>query len=504
MSDPDSLTGANEPPILSVSELSGAIKRVIEEDFGFVRLRAEISGFKRAASGHLYMTLKDADSAIDGVCWRGAAAKLDIRPEDGLEVIVTGRVTTYGARSKYQFVIERMELAGEGALLRMIEERRKRLAAEGLFDEARKRPMPYLPEVIGVVTSPTGAVIRDILHRLADRFPRRVLLWPVLVQGSGAAEQVAAAIAGFNALPPDGPVPRPDLLIVARGGGSLEDLMAFNEEVVVRAAAASGIPLISAVGHETDTTLIDYASDRRAPTPTAAAEIAVPVRAELIAQIAEIGARQTVAMTRLLRERGQQVSGLARGLPRPQQLLDAATQRTDDLAERLKPAIDRRLSDAAGRLREARLPRPEIYLQQKAHRLSVAEGRLHASRAAVDQRVVVGRRSVGSLAGRLDAAWPRILSVRADRLASAGKLLESYSYKDVLERGFVLVRDADGRPVTTADALAPGDAIDLTFRDDAHVGAVVSGVAGPARPAGTRPKAKAERGAKADRQGRLL
>jgi exodeoxyribonuclease VII large subunit len=280
--------------------------------------------------------------------------------------------------------------------------------------------------------------------------------------------------------------------------------MAFNEEVVVRAAAASGIPLISAVGHETDTTLIDYASDRRAPTPTAAAEIAVPVRAELIAQIAEIGARQTVAMTRLLRERGQQVSGLARGLPRPQQLLDAATQRTDDLAERLKPAIDRRLSDAAGRLREARLPRPEIYLQQKAHRLSVAEGRLHASRAAVDQRVVVGRRSVGSLAGRLDAAWPRILSVRADRLASAGKLLESYSYKDVLERGFVLVRDADGRPVTTADALAPGDAIDLTFRDDAHVGAVVSGVAGPARPAGMRPKAKAERGAKADRQGRLL
>jgi exodeoxyribonuclease VII large subunit len=248
----------------TVTELSQALKRTVEERFSWVRVRGEVSGFKRAASGHLYMTLKDENAVLDAVCWRGVAGRLSVAPEDGLEVIATGRLTTYPGRSKYQIVIESLELAGEGALLKLLEERRKKLAAEGLFDEARKQALPYLPDVIGVVTSPTGAVIRDILHRLADRFPRHVLLWPVLVQGEGAAGQVAAAIEGFNALKPGGEVPRPDLLIVARGGGSLEDLWAFNEEVVVRAAAASGIPLISAVGHETDTTLIDFAG------PTAA------------------------------------------------------------------------------------------------------------------------------------------------------------------------------------------------------------------------------------------
>ena len=342
--DPDA-AGSNEPPVFSVTELSGALKRIVEDTFGYVRVRGEISGFKRAASGHLYMALKDADANMDAVCWRGTAGKLDIEPEDGLEVIATGRVTTYAARSKYQMIIERMEIAGEGALLKMIEERRKRLTAEGLFDEARKQALPYLPEVIGVVTSPTGAVFRDIMHRLNDRFPRHVLLWPVLVQGTSAAEQVTAAIEGFNALAVGGAVPRPDLLIVARGGGSLEDLMAFNEENVVRAAAASAIPLISAIGHETDTTLIDCAADRRAPTPTAAAELAVPVRTELLAQVTDDGARLFGAMTRHLAGRGQQVTGLARGLPEPRRLLEAAMQRSDDWSERLGPAMARMVAD---------------------------------------------------------------------------------------------------------------------------------------------------------------
>src|SRR5215470_14149276 len=286
-------------PEYTVSELSAAVKRSLEQGFSYVRVRGEVSGFKRHGSGHCYLSLKDTDAVLDGVIWRVTAQRMSLKPEDGLEVVCTGRITTYAGRSKYQLVIESMELAGVGALLKMLEDRRKRLAAEGLFDAARKRPLPYLPGVIGVVTSPTGAVIRDILHRLADRFPRRVLLWPVAVQGEGAAEQVATAIEGFNRLPETGPIPRPDLLIVARGGGSLEDLMAFNEEVVVRAAAASKIPLISAVGHETDTTLIDFASDKRAPTPTAAAEMAVPVRADLMGFVAERAVRLEGILFRL-------------------------------------------------------------------------------------------------------------------------------------------------------------------------------------------------------------
>src|ERR1700691_2926713 len=285
--------GAARPnlPEYSVSELSQAVKRNIESDFGHVRVRGEVSGFKRHTSGHCYLSLKDADAVLDAVIWRPLAQRLSLKPEDGMEVVCTGRMTTYASRSKYQLVIEAVELAGIGALLKMLEERRKKLAAEGLFDESRKRKLPYLPEVIGVVTSPTGAVIRDILHRLADRFPRRVVLWPVSVEGEGAAAQVAAAIGGFNRLDPGGVVPRPDLIIVARGGGSLEDLMAFNEEIVVRAAAACRIPLISAVAHETDTTHIDFASDRRAPTPTAAAEMAIPARADLLADLAHTAGR---------------------------------------------------------------------------------------------------------------------------------------------------------------------------------------------------------------------
>ena len=282
---------------LSVTALSLVLKTLVEKSFADVRVKGEISGLKKAASGHLYFALKDEESVLDGVCWRGGASRLGIVPQDGLEVVCTGKITTYPGRSKYQMVVETMEAAGVGALLKLLEERRQKLEAEGLFSPARKKPVPFLPEVIGVVTSPTGAVIRDIMHRLNDRFPRHVLLWPSLMQGEEAAQQVAAAIKGFNAIPkeglqtPDGFLPRPDVLIVARGGGSLEDLWAFNEEIVVRAAAESEIPLISAVGHETDTTLIDYAADLRAPTPTGAAEKAVPVRQELQMQLTEIELR---------------------------------------------------------------------------------------------------------------------------------------------------------------------------------------------------------------------
>src|SRR5216683_2889006 len=337
-------------PEYTVSELSLALKRSIEESFSHVRVRGEISGFKRHGSGHWYFALKDSDAVIDAVCWRNTAIRLPIRPEDGMEVVCTGRLTTYPGRSKYQLVIDSIELAGVGALLKLLEDRRKRLAAEGLFDEERKKRLPFLPRIIGVVTSPTGAVIRDILHRLNDRFPRHVLVWPVAVQGEGAAEQVAAAIAGFNKLSPGGKVPRPDLLIIARGGGSLEDLMAFNEEIVVRAAAASAIPLISAVGHETDTTLIDYASDLRAPTPTAAAEMAVPVRLDLVAELGAKSGRLAGGLARLFSERRLHLAGLARGLPDPQDLLGSAAQRLDDRSERLRLAIGTRFAAARQRL----------------------------------------------------------------------------------------------------------------------------------------------------------
>ncbi|NKB48201.1 MAG: exodeoxyribonuclease VII large subunit [Alphaproteobacteria bacterium] len=470
--------GSNEPPVFSVTELSGALKRIVEDSFGYVRVRGEISGFKRAASGHLYMALKDADANMDAVCWRGTAGKLDIEPEDGLEVIATGRVTTYAARSKYQMVIERLEIAGEGALLKMIEERRKRLTAEGLFDDERKQALPYLPEIIGVVTSPTGAVFRDIMHRLNDRFPRRVMLWPVLVQGTNAAEQVTAAIEGFNALTADGDVPRPDLLIVARGGGSLEDLMAFNEENVVRAAAGSAIPLISAIGHETDTTLIDFAADRRAPTPTAAAELAVPVRAELLAQLADDGSRLFGAMTRQLSGFGQHVTGLARGLPEPRRILEVAMQRADDWSERLGPAMARMVADRRQDVGKAanQLVRPGDYVVRKRQDLAVV--------VQSDERF-----------NRLGQA---IFQTRAQYLANAAKLLESYSYKGVLERGFAVVRDSAGAPVTAADTLSPGDEISLSFKEEGRAAAVVSSVgAGTgAPPAPRKPAAKKKASAK--------
>ena len=315
-------TGQNSPEF-TVTELSGAIKRVIEQEFGHVRIRGEVGRVSRPRSGHIYLDLKDDNAVISGVIWKGVASRLQTQPEEGMEVIATGRVTTFGGQSKYQIIIEDIKPAGMGALMALLEKRKAALSAEGLFDAGRKRPLPYLPDVIGVVTSPSGAVIRDILHRLRDRFPRKVLIWPVAVQGERCAPEVTAAIKGFNAMTPGGAIPRPDLIIVARGGGSVEDLWGFNEESVVRAAAASDIPLISAVGHETDTTLIDFASDRRAPTPTAAAELAVPVRHELIAWLDGQAARITQVMSQTLARRDQRLRDVARALPRVDSLLDA-------------------------------------------------------------------------------------------------------------------------------------------------------------------------------------
>ena len=341
--------GDNSPP-LTVGELAGSLKRVIEGAFGQVRVRGEISGFKRHSSGHCYLSLKDEAACIDAVIWRGQAGALAFRPEDGAEVIATGKMTTYAGRSKYQLVIDRLELAGEGALMALLERRRKALAAEGLFDEARKRKLPFLPRVIGVVTSPTGAVIRDILHRLEDRCPTHVIVWPVPVQGEGAAAKVAAAIRGFGEIDGSGAFARPDLLIVARGGGSIEDLWAFNEEEVVRAAAESPIPLISAVGHETDTTLIDHAADRRAPTPTAAAEIAVPVRAELFALVDELGRRSQHCLSRMAERARERFDLTLSRWPQPESLFAPAAQRLDEIGDRLPRALASRASDARANL----------------------------------------------------------------------------------------------------------------------------------------------------------
>jgi exodeoxyribonuclease VII large subunit len=442
----------------TVSELAFSLKKTIEDSFGLVRVRGEISGFKRAASGHLYLALKDDKAVLDGVCWRGTATKLGFRPEDGLEVVCTGRLTTYPGRSRYQLVIEHMEPAGVGALMALFEERKRRLEAEGLFDPARKRELPYLPERIGIVTSPTGAVIQDILHRLAERFPVHVLLWPVLVQGEGAAEQIAAAISGFNRLAGEGAIPPPDLLIVARGGGSIEDLWAFNEEIVARAAAASVIPLISAVGHETDTTLIDFVADRRAPTPTAAAEIAVPVRAELLATLTGLAERLIHGSERGLAERRRHLDGLARGLPDPQAQLRYAEQRLDDLAERL------------------RLRTPLVLLEERAERVQTRHARL--AELARDALRDAGRGLDRRPQASLDAAITTALASFARQLDGPAKLLESLSHRRVLERGYALVHGPAGL-VTTAAVAAKEGLLEVEFADGRLP---VMPTTGPARP----------------------
>jgi len=431
--------GDNAAP-LTITEISNLLKRTVEESFGFVRLRGELSGVKRAASGHFYCSLKDEGAVIDAVMWRGGAQRLGFVPEDGIEVVASGKLTTYPGRSKYQIVIETMEIAGEGALLALLEKTRKRLEAEGLLDPARKRLLPFIPSVIGVVTSPTGAVIRDILHRLADRFPSRVLVWPVLVQGQGAAEQVAAAVCGFGEIVEGGPVPRPDLLIVARGGGSVEDLWAFNEEVVVRAIAGSPIPVISAVGHETDTTLADHAADRRAPTPTAAAEIAVPVRRELAATLDELGLRQRKCALRPVTLGRERLTARVGRLPRPDALALPHGQRLDDLAQRLR----RGLADRAAGARQQ--------LIERGGRLSVPLLRSNVRHAR-------------------------------ERLATLERVMRSLDPDSVLQRGFARVTDARGHTLTTAAVAAKESALTLRFRDGAL------DVVPAASPRSPRPKA---------------
>jgi len=444
-SQPDLLdrprAGSNLPEF-TVSDLSRQLKKTVEDAYGRVRVRGEIGECKLHSSGHLYMSLKDENAVLAAVCWRGQVSKLGLRPQTGMDVVCTGKLTTYAGQSKYQLVVDGMALAGEGALLKLLEDRRKKLAAEGLFDEKRKKPLPFLPEVIGVVTSPTGAVIRDILHRLADRFPRRVLVWPVPVQGEGASAKIAAAIRGFNALEVGGAVPRPDVLIVARGGGSLEDLMPFNEEDVVRAVADSRIPVISAVGHETDTTLIDYASDLRAPTPTGAAEKAVPVRDDLIASLGETGLRLDSALRRAVRDRKERVSLLARALGDPARAIQPLMQKLDERTDRLSAAwqgyfrrSQSRLAEAGGRLRH-----PRDILRLAAQRLQNQTHRLQS----------LGRE--------------KILQTEK-RLEKLGVMLEALSPRAVLGRGYGLVYDATGRLLTRAADLKTGSKIRIELHD---------------------------------------
>lgn len=477
--DPDAGAGNNAHEF-TVSEISGAVKRVLEDQFGRVRVRGEIGRVSRPGSGHLYFDLKDDRAVIAAVTWKGQAAKLSTRPEEGIEVIATGRLTTFPGQSKYQLIVDEIEPAGAGALMLMLEKRRKALAAEGLFDDARKRPLPYLPRVIGVVTSPSGAVIRDILHRLRDRFPTRVLIWPVAVQGQDCAPQVSAAIRGFNALGPDGPVPRPDLIIVARGGGSLEDLWGFNDETVVRAAADSAIPLISAVGHETDTTLIDFASDRRAPTPTAAAEMAVPVRTDLAARLGEYGSRMIRAGQARQQRQRQRLSDLGRALGRPQALTDPARQRFDLFAERLEPALTTFMRRRRDRLNSLPLSLSALRanLRNRRDRIEDQSGRLPlaVSRAAARRnerladlgtrlqrargRTLTGAlRDIGrdrdrtqALNQRLIAAAARLLAPRRERLDRLDRLRQTLGYQETLKRGFAVVHGPDGLLTSAAQA----------------------------------------------------
>jgi len=499
-------------PAMSVSEVSGAVKRTLEQAFERVRVRGEVSRPKYHSSGHLYLTLKDENAVLDAVCWRGRVAQLPFRAEEGLDVIATGRISSYagGGGSRYQLIVEDLQLAGEGAILKLLEERKRRLAAEGLFAAERKRPLPFLPQAVGVVTSPTGGVIRDILHRLEARFPRHVLVWPVKVQGEGAAEQVAAAIEGFNTLGGAAGPPRPDVLIVARGGGSLEDLWAFNEEIVVRAVTASAIPVISAIGHETDTTLIDLAADVRAPTPTAAAELAVPVRADLLAELTAIAARLTSAANRGLQSRAVELSGLARGLPDPWRLLELANQRLDERSERLDRALTVYLRHNRAALSDlwSRLPHPRQQIAYKTQEAKgVAERWSRAGPRAVAQQRKIYERLDGQR--RLVAAMRQRLNEKQQALTAQTRLLESVSHERVLERGFVLVETEEGL-VTRKAKVAPGAALTLRFADGALAARADGAVPPTDEPQGGAPAAKKQAKRKAtprsqdERQGRLL
>lgn len=491
----------------SVSEISFSIKKTMEDAFGYVRVRGELGRISRPGSGHIYLDLKDDRAVLSGVIWRGVASKLKIQPEQGLEVIATGKITTFPGQSKYQMVIDALEPAGAGALMALLEERKRKLAAEGLFAEERKQLLPSLPRVIGVVTSPSGAVIRDILHRISDRFPLHVLVWPVRVQGETCGAEVANGIRGFNALAPGGPIPRPDLLIVARGGGSIEDLWGFNEEAVVRAAAESHIPLISAVGHETDWTLIDLAADVRAPTPTGAAEIAVPVKADLMAMTDDLSRRLFSGLNRLISNRRTELRAAGAALPAPRDLLALPRQRFDTAAGSLERSLivntrshRSTYQNAAGRLSPFLLARVTTkardqldgFGERQSRALQVAVRQKRQGYAAIADRltpirlkhqITIGNERLSGLSERMDRAYAIRLTKSRDRLDGLEKLLKSLSYKDVLARGYALLRDDKGQPVRSASAVSSGDALSIELADGTIDAVATSGSAGPARKA---------------------
>lgn len=483
----DPAPGQNTPEF-TVSEISGAVKRTLEGEFGRVRVRGEVSRVIKARSGHMYYDIKDDRNQLSCTTWKGQVARLSVVPEEGLEVVVTGRITAYGAQSKYNMNVDDVAVAGKGALMALLEKRKKMLEGEGLFDASRKRALPYLPEVIGVVTSPTGAVIRDILHRLRDRFPRKVLIWPVAVQGEKCAPEVARAIAGFNQLTPGGSLPRPDLLIVARGGGSVEDLWGFNEEIVARAAAASDIPLISAVGHETDTTLIDFVSDKRAPTPTAAAELAVPVRHELIAWLDGQDARMRQSLSQGLTRRGQRLRDMARALPRADNLLDTPRQRLDTDSLRLGPALIAsvqkrkvRLADMSGSLRPSTLSRSLTIEARRLREISARLGPvlLRSVSAKREQLATRGRRlrpdalvqdharktkDLAAATRRLSDVGQRNITQWRGKIDALERLRLTLGYEATLERGFAVVR-GDGEIVTDCKAAKEAGTLEIQFAD---------------------------------------
>ena len=523
----DSATNATE---YTVSEISGALKRTVEDAFGNVRVRGEISGYRGPhSSGHAYFSLKDDRARIEAVIWKTTFARLKFRPEEGMEVIARGRLTTYPNSSKYQIVIESLEPAGAGALMALLEERKRRLAAEGLFDETRKRPLPFMPCTIGVVTSPTGAVIRDIIHRIADRFPVHLVVWPVRVQGETTGAEVAAAVAGFSAAEPGGAVPRPDLIIVARGGGSLEDLWGFNDEGIVRAVAASTMPDIAAVGHDTEWTLIDVGADRRAPTPTGAAEMAVPVKADLEAEVARLSARLKGCVSRHLDSRRQGLKALTRVLPGPDQIFAMPRRRLDEASGRLARAAEvglaaRRQRFAALRLTPDTLSRrlqengrllgragsqlerassacmaarrqklaalrlsPDTLIRRTAEqRRRFERDAARVSSTALLRRLASGATTSDALGQRADTSFLRLVEKAQSRLGQAVRLAQTLSYRGVLERGFALVTREDGSILKTSTEARPGDAITLTLVDG-ELGAVISGTAAPRR---TSPRPK--------------
>jgi exodeoxyribonuclease VII large subunit len=458
------LRATSNIPEYAVSELSGAIKRTLEGAFGRIRVRGEITELKSYSSGHTYLSLKDEGGKIRAVIWKSTGSRLGLKPENGVEVIATGKISAYGDRSEYQLIIDRLEYAGVGALLARIELLKARLAGEGLFDADRKQALPRLPALIGLITSASGAVLHDIQTTIARRFPRPILLWAVPVQGEGAAEKIAEAIAGMDRLPAPG-IPRPDILIVARGGGSLEDLMAFNDELVVRAVAACRLPLISAVGHETDTTLIDFAADRRAPTPTAAAELAVPSRADLIADLAQSAARLIGATTRTTGANRAKLDAASARLPDLPSILGNARMRADDRGQRLVMALPNLLAAKRATLQrvERHIPTPATVIGARRHELDLLSLRLLAG---LRHFVQSARGTAALLMPRLSPApIQTVLRVQQTSLAVLATRLEGASYARVLARGFVLVRNRRGDPITSAASIKAGTRLTISFAD---------------------------------------